>query len=357
MGVPTSTGSGVRARRASRCLALLTGVAAPVTGAPAPALAQGGAEPVPSTHVLLVTGLGGAQEYSDLFYAQGKSLLEAARGRWGLPDANTVWLAEAPERAPDLIKGRSTREAIQAEISAAAGRAGSGDGVLIVLIGHGSGSGDDSKINLPGPDLSGADLAVWLNAFPTQTVAVVNTASASGGFVQALSGDRRIVVTATRSTRERERTYFGSYFVDAFIADGADTDKDERVSLLEAFQFASREVVRHYERDHQLLTEHALLDDDGDGEGSAQPSLVSGDGRLAGGFFLAAAGRVVAQAAADDPALARLLIVKGRLEDELAALLMLKDTMDPAVYDARLETLVLELATTNRSIRERGGGP
>jgi len=223
-------------------------IAAPQT--PRPALAQepperfrepsAAAPATPSTQVLLVTGLGGAPEYSDLFLTQGRSLLEAARGRWGLPEDNTVWLAEAPERAPDLIKGRSTREAIEAEVLAAARRAGPDDGVLIVLIGHGSGAGEDSKINLPGPDLSGADLAVWLNAFTTQTVAVVNTASASGGFVSALSGDRRIVVTATRSTRERERTYFGSYFVDAFVAEGADTDKDDRVSLLEAFRYSRR---------------------------------------------------------------------------------------------------------------------
>jgi len=322
----------------------------------ASALAQGSSAPAPSTHLILVTGLGGAPEYSDLFLAQGRSLLEAARGRWGLPEANTVWLAEAPERAPGLINGRSTRKALEAEVLAAAGRAGPNDGVLIVLIGHGSGSGGDSKINLPGPDVSGADLAVWLNAFTTQTVAVVNTASASGGFVSALSGDRRIVVTATRSTRERERTYFGSYFVDAFIADGADTDKDQRVSLLEAFQYARREVGRRYERDNQLLTEHAMLDDNGDGEGTAEPGATVGDGPLAGGFFLASAGRTVTRAAADDPELARLLIEKGRLEGRIAALRMMKDTMDPAKYDAQLETLVLELATTNRSIRDKGSG-
>jgi len=323
-------------------------------GIAAPALAQ--EPPAPSTHVILVTGLGGAPEYSDLFLAQGRSLLEAARGRWGLPEANTVWLAEAPERAPELIKGRSTREGLEAEVLAAAGRTGPRDGVLIVLIGHGSGSGDESKINLPGPDVSGADLAAWLNAFTTQTVAVVNTASASGGFVSALSGDRRIVVTATRSARERERTYFGSYFVDAFVADGADTDKDERVSLLEAFQYARREVGRRYERDNQLLTEHALLDDNGDGEGTAEPGPTAGDGPLAGGFYLAAAGGAVTRSAADDPELARLLLQKGRLEGRIAALRMVKDTMDPAKYDAQLETLVLELATTNRSIREKGGG-
>jgi len=64
----------------------------------------------------------------------------------------------------------------------------------------------------------------------------------------------------------------------------------------------------------------------------------------------------VAKAAASDPELAKLLVEKGRLEGKITALRMRKDVMDPAVYDAQLEALVLELATTNRSIREKGGG-
>lgn len=310
----------------------------------------------PGTHLIVVSGLGGQAEYSDLFHSQAEALVDAAIDRWGLPASRVSWLAEAPDRAPGRIRARSTAEALREEIAGVASRAGPQDGVLIVLIGHGSGSGDESKINLPGPDLGGAELAGWLAAFPTQTVAIVNTASASGGFVAPLSGDRRIVVTATRSNRERERTFFGSYFVDAFLDDGADTDKDSRVSLLEAFLFASHEVGLRYERDNQLLTEHALLDDNGDGEGSAEPGPTALDGALAGRFFLAATSATVAAAAADDEALAALLVEKGRLEGEISALRMLRDTMDPAVYDAELERLVLELGATNAAIREKGGG-
>lgn len=329
--------------------------AAAFAALPAAAHAQGRTS-APATHLIVVSGLGGQPEYSDLFHAQAESLVNAAVERWGLPEARISWLAEDPARAPDRIAGRSTAEALGAEIHEAAGRAGPQDGVLIVLIGHGSGTGDASKINLPGPDLDGAQLASWLGAFPTQTVAVVNTASASGGFVAPLSGERRIVVTATRSNRERERTFFGSYFVDAFLDDGADTDKDGRVSLLEAFRFASHEVGLRYERDNQLLTEHALLDDNGDGEGSVEPGPTALDGALAGRFFLAAAPAAVAEAAVEDEELAGLLIRKGRLEGEISALRMLRDTMDPAVYDAELERLVLELAATNAAIREKGGG-
>ncbi|MDH3735181.1 MAG: C13 family peptidase [Gemmatimonadota bacterium] len=320
--------------------------------APAPGVSQGSG--APTTHLIVVTGLGGQPEYSDLFHTQGKSLMGAAEDRWGVPRDNIVWLAEAPDRDPDLVSDRSTKEALEAAILSAASRAGPSDGVMIVLIGHGSGEGDESKINLPGPDLSGGDLAEALGAFSSQTVAIVNTASASGGFVQALSGERRIVVTATRSPREKERTYFGSYFVDAYLDEGADVDKDERVSLLEAFQFASGEVARRYERDNQMLTEHALLDDNGDREGSAAPGATQSDGALAGRFFLVSTSKSVAQQAVDDPELAALLEDKTRIETAIARLRQLRDTMDPAAYDAELERLVLELASVNRQIRDKG---
>ena len=339
----------------SRCAAIAATAAlcAGSIHAQAPGAApRGGA---PATHLIVVSGLGGQPEYADLFHTQGEALVDAAQERWGVPAENIVWLTEAPDRAPGRVAGRSTKEALEDAILATAGRAGPSDGVLLVLIGHGSGEGDESKINLPGPDITGAALSTALSAFTTQTVAIVNTASASGGFVPALSGERRIVVTATRSPRETERTYFASYFVDAYLDEGADIDKDDRVSLLEAYVFARNETARRYERDNQMLTEHALLDDNGDREGTAEPGTAGPDGALASRFFLAAAPRAVAQQAADDPELAALLAEKTRIETAIARLRTLRDTMDPAVYDAELETLVLELAAVNRAIRNRGG--
>jgi hypothetical protein len=310
-----------------------------------------------ATHVLVVSGLGGESTYRDLFHAQGASMLDAARDRWGLSDEQIRWLAEDPARAPDRIAARSTRENVQREIVELAERAAATDRVLILLIGHGSESGGESKLNLPGPDLTASDLGTWLVAFPTQTVAVINTASASGGFLSEISSERRIVVTATRSARERNLTLFGGFFVDAFTQDGADADKDERVSLLEAFSYARAEVERFYSRENRLQTEHALLDDDGDGEGTMEPGLAGGDGRLANQFFLAAERPAVAAQAADDPELAALLEKKRELEAAVVELRAQKDAMEPAAYETQLEALLLELATTTRAIRQRGVEP
>lgn len=354
-GCPAGAVSPIVGRfHAGRALAALV-----VAGALVPAIAAHGAlaqsADGPSTHLFVVTGLGGSPEFADLFHTQASGLVEAARERWGLPESAVTWLAEDPARDP-AIGGRSTREGIEGALTALAGRAGPADAVLVVLVGHGTGQGEESRLNLPGPDATGTDLAGWLEAFTTQTVAVVNTASASGGFVPVLSGEGRIVVTATRSPGESERTYFPRFFVEAFRGDGADTDKDGRVSLLEAFGYARAEVARHYERENQLLTEHALLDDDGDGEGSAEPSPGSGDGALASRFFLAASSAAVAARASDTPELRALLEEKTRIETEIAALRARREEMTAEAYDAALEALLVELATTNRAIRELEDG-
>ena len=309
----------------------------------------------PRTHALVVTGLGGAPEYSARFRAEAETILDALENRLGVRGSVT-WLAEDEALAP-RVSGRATLEAVEREILAMANRAGPSDVALILLLGHGSGRGDESRFGLPGPDLSGEALSMWLHAFPTQTVAVVNAASASGGFVPAVAGERRIVVTATRSAREREVTHFGGFFVDAFALDEADVDKDERVSLLEAFRYATGEVRRRYERNNEMLTEHALLDDDGDGEGSLEPAPEGPDGALANRFFLARAPAAVVDAAADDPAVAALLERKREVEEGIAALRTRRDEMEEEEYDAQLETLLVELARINRALRDGGGAP
>lgn len=311
------------------------------------------------THLIVISGLGGDPGHSRTFHEWAVSLITAARERWGVPGSNIAYLAERVERDPAQIHARSTWENVRVAVQETAARAGPDDRVFVVLIGHGSEAGGQAKINLPGPDPTAADFAAALEALTTQRVVFVNTASASGGFVPALAGDGRVVITATRSGRERNATTFARYFVEAYAADGADVDKDERVSVLEAFNYARREVERLYESENRLLTEHALLDDDGDGEGSGEPGPESSDGALAASLFLDAGRAVRALAGTGaDPELAELYRQRQALEDAVADLRSRKDELDPAEYDAELERLLLELALKNREIRglEEGGG-
>jgi hypothetical protein len=283
--------------------------------------------------------------------------MDAARQRIGLPASNVTYLAEDPSRDPVRITEKSSRDGIGRVLADLATRAGPNDVIFILLIGHGAVRGDETLFNLPGPDLSGAGLDSLLAAFPTQRIVVVNTAPASGGFVQALSGPNRTVVTATKSKFEENDAVFGGFFVAAFAEDVADTDKDDRVSILEAFDYARREVARVYDDDNRLLTEHALLDDNGDGEGSTEPDAQESDGALARRTFLTAGAVAMGGAAegSDDPVLATLLQAKADLEARIERLRQRKDQMDPQAYENALEELVVELAQKDREIRQRTG--
>ncbi len=298
------------------------------------------------THVLVACGLGGEPRYQEAFLATGLAVAAAFGERLSVPRLNIRLLAEDPSRNT-AVAARSTKQEIGQSLAAMAGRAEPGATIVIVLVGHGSVGPDGPRINLPGPDLTAGEFAALLAPFGTRPVVVVNTASASGDWVSALAGPGRVVLTATRSSREREEARFGRHFAAALASDDADDDKDGRLSVLEVFDYASREVARGYERDQHLRTEHALLDADGDGVGTMEPVATGGDGAMAATVYLGGAGAAVP--------LTGLAAVKDSLEREVARLRGRKAAMEPAEYERQLENLLLELARVSRELRAEEG--
>ncbi|HUQ79662.1 MAG TPA: C13 family peptidase [Gemmatimonadaceae bacterium] len=335
---------------------VLAGIAAVVLGAftPNAAVAQAG-----RARVLIVSGVSGEAALGDAFFKQATSMMDALKTRFGVPDSDVVYLAETPTRDAARIKGASTKENIERELAALGARSKAGDVLFVMLIGHGAGDDAAPKFNVPGPDIAAADFARVLDEVHGPIVAIVNAASASGGFITQLSGPNRVVATATKSGMERNQTRFASYFVQAYSADVADADKDGRVSVLEAFDYARREVARAYEGENHMLTEHAQLDDNGDRKGTAAPDAKSPDGGLARRTFLGGtAGSVasVARAASNDPRVASLEREKDSIETRLDALRRQKATMDSTAYQKSLETLLVQLAQKNKAIRDAAGG-
>lgn len=341
MGVPEKTGVGV----------VNLGIAA-VAGL----LAWQGPVPGGDVHILIVSGIGGQPQYSDAFHSWGVSMVDAARDRLKIPLENINYLAERPDRDPDRIQGRSTKENVERVLAELEQRVGPTDRVFILLIGHGSANGEESRFNLPGPDITAAQFAEHLDKFPTQMVVLANTSSASGDFVSVLSGPNRVILTATKTGFERNETIFGRFFVEAFAQDGADVDKDERISVLEAFNYARLQVARTYEADKRLLTEHAVLDDNGDGEGSTEPDPDTSDGALARALFLDRLGTVAAGPASGDAVLVALYKEKREIETQIQALRKVKDQIGEEDYEAQLEELLVRLALKNREVRTREEG-
>ena len=225
--------------------------------------------------------------------------------------------------------------------------------MYVVLIGHGSFDGKTAKFNLPGPDMGPAEFNTQFKKLPTKQIVFVDTTSASGPFVNDLSGPGRVVIAATRNGAENYSTLFGGYFVDALTGDEADADKNRRVSMLEAFQFAKAAVQRAYEKEGLLSTEHAMLDDNGDKAGSAEPTTNGPDGKVAS---LRAIGSAAdAAALPTDPKLRALVLEQRELEHRVESLRLLKESMEPAKYQSELEKLVTDLALKTREIRSLEG--
>src|SRR5206468_3358863 len=116
-------------------------------------------------------------------------------------------------------------------------------------------------------DLSAKQMAELLAPLP-RPIILIDNSSSSAPFINELSRPNRIIITATKSGWEQNYTRFGKYFAKSVADPSADLDKDGQVSVLEAFLSASRQVEDFYKSERRLATEHALLDDNGDGKGT-----------------------------------------------------------------------------------------
>ena len=324
--------------RVSVLLVLLLAIAAP-------AAAQ-------AVHLAVIVGLSGTAEHAELFRRWAGTLVDGASGR-GVTRDHIIYLSELPEQDAKRATGKSTKEDIEKAFAAMAKSAAEDDIVMVVLIGHGAFDGKIAKFNLPGPDMTPGDFNGLLAKLPSRHVAFINTASSSGPFLAELAGPGRTIITATRSGAERFSTLFGGHFIDALFSDAADADKNRRVSLLEAFNAARLETTRSYEREGIMLTEHPLLDDSGDRQGSATPSVDGKNGRIAGILSLGTA--AAGEALPDDPKLRALVLERRDLERRVEGLKLLKTSMDPARYASELEKLLTELAVKGKQIRDLGG--
>jgi hypothetical protein len=210
---------------------------------------------IDKTTVIIVVGAPGEVEFGTNFVRQA-SLWEKACQQ---ADCRRITLGlDEAGQTNDFQRLQQTLEAEPKE--------GAND-LWLVLIGHGTFDGKEARFNLRGPDVSATELALWLQPFHRR-MAIINTASSSAPFLNKLSRTNRVIITATRSGNEMNFARFGQFFCEAITNPQADLDKDEQVSLLEAFLMASRQAGEFYKVEGRLATEHALVDDNGDGLGT-----------------------------------------------------------------------------------------
>ncbi|MEM1070682.1 MAG: hypothetical protein AAGI63_17390 [Planctomycetota bacterium] len=294
--------------------------------------------------MIVVVGASGTPEYGELFTQWCEQWQEVAES--SNVDFTLVGKGESEVLDRDRLKERISKIPTTGASP-----------VWLVMIGHGTYARNVAKFNLRGRDVSATELSDWLQPLQRPLV-VINCASSSGPFVNRLSGKGRVVVTATKSGLEQNFARFGKYLVQAMASADSDLDHDDEVSVQEAFVRASAEVERFYDSEERLATEHALIDDNGDGKGTparmyrgTRPIAKAKDGsqldgKIASRLTLAPTGNRI-------PLTESELKKRTEWEADLEALRNRKSQLSESEYDQELESILVKLAKLYRAAEKR----
>lgn len=295
---------------------------------PARLLAQAEATESGSSQPLCIVlqGLGGTEEFDETFTAWAEKLTSLCREQLG---AVTVHLDGRSGRRESLLD--RMRQALTSPASP----------IWFFLVGHGNWDGRTYRFNIRGPDLKTEDFVSLFGAERDRPTFLVLGTSSSAPLAEALTGARRVVVSATRSPGERYPPLFFSFFLEGAASAEADRNMDHRVSLEELLAYCREKVESWYQERNQIQTEH--------------PTLYAGetDSHLASLAYLS---RPPERSYRTLEA-KRLAPERTRLEREIEALKLRKPEMDGEEYYRQLERLLVELAQLNQRIRELEGEP
>ena len=270
-------------------------------------------------YVTIVQGLGGEPAFEENFHEQSQTIAEASAS---LTDSENITLFSGTD---------ATRENLLAHFSELSAGMNEDDRAAIYLIGHGSFDGEEYKFNIPGLDITTDDILGIMNAFPGQNHFLLNTSSTSGALLEPLQNENRILVTATRNGNEKNATFFGKYFVEALSSEDADLNKNNSISIEEAFSYAQRQVEEYFESQGQLATEHAEIS----GDGAAQ-------------FTLARINPVVIST--ENPRITELQEQSLEVDRQIESLQLRRGEMSNAEYIEQLQALILQSARINEEI-------
>jgi hypothetical protein len=288
-----------------------------------------------ASYYVTVAGLGGEPDYDSQF------------AKWAL-DLQHELEKNGPEAHIVTLSGpAATRDAIRKTLSRLATEMQPNDRFALFLIGHGSFDGSDYKLNLPGPDVTAAELASLMNRLPVERQLVVNMTSCSGASTQAFARKGRIVITATKSGTEKNATVFARYWIDALRDPAADTDKNGVLSTLELYRYTAAKTAAYFESEKLLATEHPTITDTG-AAGAREAKAESGQGLLAARFVILEPEQEAARSVA--PGKQNLVSKKEDLEARIDRLKYQKAALSPEDYKRQLSALLLELAQTQAEI-------
>ena len=307
-------------------------------------------------YVVIMTGAAAEEKYAQRFRDWSFQLFDVLTTSYGYRPDHITLLLGTGDPTESRVSGPCRKETIIETIHHLAAATKPGDQILFFLIGHGTSNEGGAKFNIVGPDITGEVFAQLLEGFSKQDVIVVNTTSASHPFCAAVSAPGRVIISATRSRSEKYDTVFTKYFIEALENHRADRDKNTRLSMWEACQYAKLQVERWYTDQDRIPSEHSSLDDNGDSVLNTRPEPIKNDGRLAQIAYLDVLPKTSSpDGTAETPISLAVIELAHRAHELERAVFLLRNRKGeiPAVdYKKQMETLLIELAKTSRDLRK-----
>ncbi|HEY2381305.1 MAG TPA: hypothetical protein VGK48_09010 [Terriglobia bacterium] len=221
-----------------------------------------------------------------------------------------------------------------------------GDSFFLFMIGHGSAEDGVYKFNIFGPDYTADDYNKLLATLNVGRTVIVAATPSSGAALEKFAGKNRVVVTATRSGQEENDIVFYDYFLEALQGTAADEDKDQKVSVWEAFKYAVNGTDRFYKDEGRLSTEHPQIDDNGtektDAKAKEPPMLARSTSFV-----------VDRPLVSSDPKMQALLNERKEIEQKIDQLRIDKNSVPAADFDKQMEDLLVQLALKNQDIKQQ----
>ena len=280
-----------------------------------------------NTRALVITGLGGNVEYNASFSEHSDAITEALRTLTAEPENVVHLVGETANRETFL----STMNKVVEEANELSESSNEIDTFVLIMIGHGNVNRSGWQFNVSGPDISVQDLVGALAPLNVGHEVIVAAASASGDLLEPLTQAGRTLVTATKSGGELNAVRFTQYFAAAMASDEADVDRNELLTVQEAFTFANNATQHYYTEQKLLASEHARF---------ASPNNTT--------TTIATLGAL--RDAKNNPAIAALLDKRSLLEEAFYEVKASKSTRDSDEYYRELEEVLVEIATLQQTI-------
>jgi hypothetical protein len=227
---------------------------------------------------LIVCGHPGDAPHQALFAASLKKSYQGLTERLGFSAEHVaVYFGIDPEETDEAalgfpLRGAGTRDELTAAVQALREQLQPSDTLWVIVMGHAHFDGRNSWLNLRGPDLHQDDFGRLFRDLNGREQLFVITTPASGYYIKPLSAKGRMIISATEADREVNETLLPHVLADALNPPAEktleDADRDGRLTVFDVFIDLTRTVAARYVTDMLICTEHALLDDNGDGRGS-----------------------------------------------------------------------------------------